>query len=135
MIMLSSLFFLHPCISLESPHASHDTLPYLPRHSRLHPLAVKNRTESHVSRSDSRRSFLYILFRFSTFPITKVFPSDYMRLAASIPSVTPIASHRNNISVDKGARMFPERVRQSRQRPTEKETASLISKVLRGRWV
>lgn len=51
-------------------------------------LYTGKRRESHVSLSDRRWSFLYILFRFSTFPITKVFPSDYKRLVASIPSVT-----------------------------------------------
>jgi hypothetical protein len=40
------------------------------------PRATTPSRKSHVRRSDRRRSFLYILFRLGTFPITKVFPMD-----------------------------------------------------------
>lgn len=83
-------FHIHSTV-LPSHTAWHATIFFIPSLQITSPRVYNNtgkRTESHVSWSDRRWSFLYISFRFSAFPITKVFPSDYMRLAASITSVT-----------------------------------------------
>lgn len=93
-VVWSVLMLLMQLSSHIHPTARHPTIFFIPSLQITSPRVCNNtpsrqRTESHVSWSDRRWSFLYISFRFSAFPITKVFPSDYnMRLAASITSVT-----------------------------------------------